>query len=710
MKTRNKTNPVMSRLEGPFTAIARAMSEKWDIRILASGTELSTDGDTIRFPWNADDIDAIPFAVLNGYLDHEVGHIREERSHREAGRETPLAIMRRQKNTTMKMLINVFEDIRMEIKYGVDYVGVAQNLHAANLHSVDLFRKRYGDKPDGRGAFWHTLGCAIILEARGCSTDWVPEDIRPYVSECGPEILASRSAVWGSDSERLAERVYNKVREAAEEILKEAAEAAKKAKEERERQEREEQEQEQGEGAGDGGQGDDDEQEGDTEGSAQADEDGTEGEPGDEAGSESGDASEDADAGTSADGEGEDQDSDAEGEGDSEDAEGQADGASAEGADVDMEGDTSDGEAQDSSAEGAEDGSDDEGGEPGDKGAPSQSQADTAAKVREDATEEHLMDQVGEDIKRESESKRDSGQYIPNPDVQKLDRWYTPAKGSEDSYRALKETVASQTSALRTKLARVIRTLIEARPLHDQERGRLDTTALHQLRLGNKRIFSQVSPAIELDTAVSIVIDLSGSMGSASDQHACAYWARLTCVALAEALDALGVPFEVVGFDNDWSRGAMPRHGFINRSPLRFHVFKAFGEKHKQVRTRLTGITGHCDNTDGEAVFQCALRLAQRPEQRKVMFVLSDGAPACSGVDSYDNNKHLTDVITKVTKAGIEVCGIGLLHPAVARFYNERTGATSLVVKDMKDMATDIFKAVSASLTADLRRRSRRVA
>jgi cobalamin biosynthesis protein CobT len=618
---KSKTNPVLSRLEGPFTAIARAMAEKWDIRIIPSGTELSTDGEVIRFPWNADDIATVPFAVLNGYLDHEVGHIREERSHREAGRETPLAIMRRQKNTTMKMLINVFEDIRMEIKYGEDYLGVAQNLHAANLHSVDLFRKRYGDRPDGRGAFWHTLGCAIILEARGCSTDWVPEDMREYVALCAPEIADSRSAVWGVDSERLAERVFNKVRKAAEDIIKQAEEAkkAKKAKAERS---------EGGEGSGEG-----------------------------------------------ADGEGE----------------GDETGAT--------------GEDSDSAAPASDDSED---GEPTGKGAPSQAQIDTAAKVREDATTEHLMDEVGKDIKREAErAKRDHGAYIPNPDAQRLDAWVTPAKGSDEAYRALKEHVGAQTGALRTKLARVIRTLIEARPLHDQERGRLDTTALHQLRLGNKRIFSETSPAIELDTAVSIVVDQSGSMGSADDPRCCAYWARLTCIALAEALDALNVPFEVIGFDNDWSKGAMPRSGFINRSPLRFQVFKAFGEKHKQVRARLVRISGHCDNTDGEAVYQCALRLAQRPEARKLMFVLSDGAPACSGVPTESNERHLTDMVTKITKAGIEVCGIGLLHPLVSRYYNDRTGAKNLVVRNMEDMAADIFKAVSGSLTADLRKRSR---
>jgi cobalamin biosynthesis protein CobT len=641
-----------ARLEGPFTAIARAMSDKWDVVIKASGTELCTDGDIIKFPWNADDIDALPFAVLNGYLDHEVGHIVEERKHREAGRETPLQVMRGLKNPTLKMLLNVFEDIRMEIAFGADYIGVGENLRAANIHSVELFERRHGS--GAKGNFWHTLGCGIILQARDCSIDWMPAEYIPYMELVQPEIAASLTATSVQDTAKLAQRVYDKVRHAAEELLKKLEELKAKAKEEakkrrEEAKKRAEERRERGEdGEDDGAEGEDGEPQ---PGGSEDDEDGEGGASGDE-------GEDDGEGGSPADGDASDGD------------EGDADG----------EGGTGDIEAK-----------------------PSDEAAEAAKKAAtEHASSEHIMDAVGDEIKRESERKRDrDGTYIPNPDVQAMDTWFKPEMGSRDVYNEIRAGVSSQTSALRTKLARIIRILTEARTAHDQERGRLDTTALHQLRLNNKRVFSVVTPAIELDTAVSIVIDMSGSMGSADSAGSASHYARATCVALSEAFAALNVPFEVVGFDNNSMIRPPRRPGFVNRTPLRFRVFKGFDEQFKKVAPRFVGITGQLDNSDGEAVLECAKRLASRPEPRKIMFVLSDGAPCCSGMGS-EGDKHLQDSVKRITKAGIEVIGIGLRHAAVSHYYGEKQGAQYVVINDLTTMAADIFRVASKSLTRGL--------
>jgi cobalamin biosynthesis protein CobT len=643
--TTKRFSDTRARLEGPFTAIARAMSDKWDVVIKASGTELCTDGDIIKFPWNADDIDALPFAVLNGYLDHEVGHIVEERKHKEQGRETPLQVMRRLKNPTLKMLLNVFEDIRMEIAFAQDYIGVGENLRAANVHSVELFERRHGGT-GSKGNFWHTLGCGIILQARDCSIDWMPPEYAPYMELVQPEIAASLAATSVQDTERLAQRVYDKVRHAAEELLKKLEELAAKAKEEAKKRAEDRERGEDGE------------------------DDGAEGEAGEPAPGGSED-DEDGEGGASGD-EGED-----DGEGGSE-ADGEGEGEDGEGAD---------GQAVSGDIEAK----------------PSDEAAEAAKKATStDATSEHLMDAVGEEIKRESERKRDrNGTYIPNPDVQAMDTWFKPEMGSRDVYNEIRAGVSSQTSALRTKLARIIRTLTEARTAHDQERGRLDTTALHQLRLNNKRVFSVVTPAIELDTAVSIVIDMSGSMGCADNAGSASHYARATCVALAEAFTALNVPFEVVGFDNNSMIRPPRRPGFVNRTPLRFRVFKGFDEQFKKVAPRFVGITGQLDNSDGEAVLECAKRLASRPEPRKIMFVLSDGAPCCSGMGP-EGDKHLQDSVKRITKAGIEVIGIGLRHAAVAHYYGEKQGAQYVVINDLTTMAADIFRVASKSLTRGL--------
>jgi cobalamin biosynthesis protein CobT len=636
MKHRTKTSETRARLEGAFTAIARGMADKHDIVIRASGTALCTDGQTITFPWNADDIDSIPFDVLNGYLDHEVGHIVEERKHRQAGRETPLQVMKRQPKT-MQMLMNVFEDIRMEIAWGRDYIGVAQNLHAANLYSVEQHREMHR-KASTPPNFWHTLGCGIILAARGCDTSWLPETYNEYMALCAPEIAQSQMVSWAQDSHKLAESVYNKVKAAAEDILKE--EEARRAKEREERKKRAKPSAEDGNA-----------EDGDDMGGAEAGE-GDEGAAGEPGGASASAPSSDEDEG--------------------------AEGAPGGSVGSDGEGGPSDDEAE-------------AGG-----GSPRAEQAKEALDT--EATEAHLTDAVGDAIKEASEGRVKRDPYIPNPNALKADRWIKPHEHNKAVYDSIKQSVSAQTSALRTRLMRVIRTLTDARTVHDQDRGRLDTRSLHQLRLGNTRIFSVDQKAIELDTAVLILVDMSGSMGHADSYGTKAYFARATCVALSEAFDALGVPFEVIGFHN--TGYALATAGFINRTPLEFHVFKAFGETFKKVRTRMVGITGLRDNSDGEAVWQAALRLADRPEPRKLMFVVSDGEPACAGVPWDLGKRHLKDTVKKITAAGIEVFGIGVEHKAVAAFYPEH-----VVINKIDTMAADIFKIVSKRLTAHLKQR-----
>lgn len=684
---------VRNRLEGPFTAIARAMADKQDIVIQASGTELATDGQVIRFPWNADDIDTIPFPVLNGYLDHEVGHIVEERRHAEAGRERPLQLMKRLAgDKTMQLLINVYEDIRMEIRAGDRHIGVGQNLNAANLYAVEKHRASVAKGE--HAPFWHRLSCGIILAARGQSVSWLPEEYNEYMALCAPEIAESQNIEWVQDSHRLALSTFLKVRKAADEILaKEAAKAKEKAEKAKEKHTGDE-----GDEGGDEGSSAD---EGDEVAAGEDEDDGAEGgdasDEGDEAGADD-DASEGAEGG--------DEGGDEDGASGSDEGD---DGAEDGGEDA---ADSSHGEASSGATRASDEGEGEcatASAEGGDGTGEDDARLELAEATREDATETHLIDAVADEIKRASEDKRDrTGAYMPNPDSLKADRWIKPSESNIGAYNTLKAQVATQTSALRTKLMRVVRTITEARTVYDQDAGTLDTHALHQLRLGNKRVFSQTKKAIELDTAVSILVDMSGSMGAAAGRTKMsrAEHARLTVIALAEAFDALGVPCEIIGFHNDSMRGAPSyKRGFVNRSPLEYFIFKAFHEQHKKVRARLVGIGPRNDNSDGEAVMAVALRLAARPEARKLMFVISDGEPSCMGVPPALGARHLSDTVRKVTRAGIEVFGIGVEHEGIQRFYGSTQGAEYVAIRNIDTMAADIFKIVSKRLTAHIKQR-----
>jgi len=616
------TSKLVQKLQGPFTAIARAMAQRYDIDIEPSGFECCTDGRVIKIPFNADYLGAGARQVLHGLLDHEVMHIEEESRHKEAGAKTPLQIMTDCRDNREKMMLNVFEDIRGEHRKAQRYPGVADNLRAAALNSVEQFYKTAAKK--GFTNFWHTLGCAIITQAQGGDLGWMPAEYKPYLDLVADEVAASTDQSlcnWGDDSHRLACEVIRKVGQKAEQDKKEQEEKESKR--------------------GKGEQGEDSEQssgEGEQDGEGEGDE-----------GEQSGSGQQD----------GKSEDSSGEGE---QDGEGAADG---------------------DSGEGSGEGDDDE---------TSEATAALAEGALGDSDTSDLMDGVRREITLKAAGEaRASDRYVPHPAALAADRWITPA-GSKHQYTMDRAEVQKQIHALKNKFMNIIRTQSFCRQQGDHESGDLDFNELSTVKSGNRRVFTRTAPGRELDTAVSILIDLSGSMGQGNQAGQKAYYAKLTAIALAETFDMLNIPFEIIGFHTP---GRHVGHGenYTRKDPMEYHLFKGYKEPFRRVKARLSGITGHDNNVDGEAVMTAALRLAARSEGRKMLFVLSDGQPAGGGASMATLAKHLKEVVKKVTAAGIHVFGIGLKSDAVEKFYNE-----CVVIDDMEALAAEVYKLVSKKI------------
>jgi cobalamin biosynthesis protein CobT len=663
-------------LLGPFQKIARAMSRNWDVQVVPSGYDCCTDGNTIKYPFNADYLDGANQKVLHGLLDHEVAHVAEEREHTEHNQRTPLKIMRDCRSTKERMLLNVFEDIRIEHKYSHIYKGVAENLHEANVNSVDLFKKRHGiDGEASKGKrvnFWHTLGSAIIMKARGYSVDWLPKKFQPFLDAVQQEVEDSTKTSWAKDSHDLALRVINKINDKTDEL-------------EQERQERQEQKQEQ------------EKQEG---------QDKQEGEAQEQEGGSSEGEQEQSDSGQSGD---EDQDQEGEGTQNGESNEDEQEGTEQSNP---TQGDGDEGEDNEAGSESSE--APKTGTPKQDDSGLSDDELDEACKAGDeaqaDADSDDLIKQVKDQVldiaKGEAKAHR---RYIPNPRALARDRWVKPyerkPEHAQAEYNKAKEAVAGQIRGLKGKLLNVIRARAASRMESGHRRGKLDKARLAQVPTGNVNVFQVEKEGETLDTAISVVIDLSGSMGPGYDPKYKAYYAKLMAIALSETFDALNVPFEVIGFHNDWDRTVSDTPGCMRNEPIEYVIFKEFGENYKRVRTRMNHITGNGNNTDGEAVMACALRLAKRPETRKIMFVLSDGMPAGGGVDRHTLCNHLEEVITEITKAGIEVVGIGAMTDHIKDFYNKEHGASGAVINDMTKLAVEVYKLMRAKLL-DAKRRA----
>ena len=223
-----------------------------------------------------------------------------------------------------------------------------------------------------------------------------------------------------------------------------------------------------------------------------------------------------------------------------------------------------------------------------------------------------------------------------------------------------------------------------------QRRGRINTNALHRLPHGEERIFKRKIESNSKDVAVSLLIDMSGSMnGGNKIQYAC-----IAALMFSNVLTHLGIAHEVSAFTTYSGRingssaaFADPKsvnkmmtdagdegHGWSRVAPIVNFIAKPFDKRATEEVKKLISVISDsyrysmCNNVDGESVDIVGRRLLRRKEKKKVMIVMSDGQPAADGYGA-DLSKHLTDVVKGLSSAGVEMLGLGLMTDSVSRFY-----------------------------------------
>ena len=184
------------------------------------------------------------------------------------------------------------------------------------------------------------------------------------------------------------------------------------------------------------------------------------------------------------------------------------------------------------------------------------------------------------------------------------------------------------------------------------------------------------------DTVVCLLIDNSGSMRGRPITVA-----ALSADILARTLERCGVKVEILGFTtrswkggkarDEWIKnGRPPNPGRLNE--IRHIVYKSANEPWRRSRLNLglmlrEGILK--ENIDGEAIEWAHSRLSQRSEQRKILMVISDGAPVDDSTLSTNAgsylDKHLRNTINKIEEeTKTELLAIGIGHD-VTRYYKQ---------------------------------------
>jgi cobaltochelatase CobT len=174
---------------------------------------------------------------------------------------------------------------------------------------------------------------------------------------------------------------------------------------------------------------------------------------------------------------------------------------------------------------------------------------------------------------------------------------------------------------------------------------------------------------------------------------------------MGETLGVVGAPFEMVGFTTHYSdygfghssnnhpQKPIPKGMHYTRTtPLHLVVYKTFDEKRvRDMDKRMVCVSkfSQCALTiEGEPLLWLASRLASRPEQRKILIVMCDGAPQADGYEESDAvRRHVPLAAKKVRNVGIELISVGIQTDAPRAFYGEE----SFVQYDNLDMLLTHF-------------------
>ena len=261
-------------------------------------------------------------------------------------------------------------------------------------------------------------------------------------------------------------------------------------------------------------------------------------------------------------------------------------------------------------------------------------------------------------------------------------------------------------SRLANKLQRLLMAQQNRHWEYDLEEGMLDASRLTRIIIDPMYplSFKREKDTTFRDTCVTLLLDNSGSMRGRPIMVA-----AMCADILGRTLERVGVKTEILGFTTRAWKGGQSREKWITAgkppqpgrlNDLRHIVYKAADEPWRRAKRNLglmmrEGLLK--ENIDGEALTWAHNRLIARPEQRKILMVISDGAPVDDSTLSVNAGnyleQHLRRVIEEIeTRSSVELTAIGIGHD-VTRYYRK---AVTIVDAEqlggaMTDQLTDLF-------------------
>ncbi|RUS60542.1 cobaltochelatase subunit CobT [Pseudorhodobacter sp. E13] len=277
------------------------------------------------------------------------------------------------------------------------------------------------------------------------------------------------------------------------------------------------------------------------------------------------------------------------------------------------------------------------------------------------------------------------------------------------------EPLKGAVSRLANKLQRRLQAQQNRSWLFDLEEGTLDAGRLARV-VANPTTplsFKQEKDTEFRDTCVTLLLDNSGSMRGRPISIA-----AICADVLARTLERCSVKVEILGFTTRAWKGGQSRERWLGAgrvqqpgrlNDLRHIIYKSADAPWRRARPNLglmmkEGLLK--ENIDGEALEWAHRRMVARPEARKILMVISDGAPVDDSTLSVNPanylEKHLRDVIAMVEKKkAVELIAIGIGHD-VTRYYNR-----AVTITDVEQLAGAMTEQLAGLFDTDPRKRAR---
>ncbi|MDO5706774.1 MAG: cobaltochelatase subunit CobT, partial [Paracoccus sp. (in: a-proteobacteria)] len=277
------------------------------------------------------------------------------------------------------------------------------------------------------------------------------------------------------------------------------------------------------------------------------------------------------------------------------------------------------------------------------------------------------------------------------------------------------EPLRGAVSRLANKLQRRLQAQQNRSWEFDKEEGVLDAGRLARVVANPTTPLSfKVEKDTEFrDTVVTLLIDNSGSMRGRPISIA-----AICADVLARTLERCSVKVEILGFTTRAWKGGQSREEWLKQgrpagpgrlNDLRHIIYKGADAPWRRVRPNLglmmkEGLLK--ENIDGEALEWAHRRMVRRTEARKILMVISDGAPVDDSTLSVNPanylEKHLRDVIAMVQrKKQVELLAIGIGHD-VTRYYDR-----AVTITDVEQLGGAMTEQLAALFDTDPRKRAR---